>query len=132
MGEENEPAARALTGARLVAMLPGVRGVPILETDRLILRPHGRQDFDDCLALWSDEATVRFIGGHVQDAQAVWFRMLRYAGMWPILGFGYWLFEEKETGRFVGEGGLADARRGIPKLEGVPEIGWALTRDAAG
>ena len=106
--------------------------IPLLETDRLILRPHRASDFDDCLALWSDEATVRFIGGQVQDGQAVWFRMLRYAGMWSLLGFGYWLFEEKATRRFIGEGGLADMRRGIPQLEGVPEIGWALSPDVVG
>ncbi len=132
MARENEPAARALTQAPVPAMLRPVGSIPTLETERLILRPHRPADFADCLALWSDEATVRFIGGHVQDAQAVWFRMLRYAGMWAMLGFGYWLFEEKATGLFVGEGGLADARRGIPLLEGVPEIGWALARDAGG
>jgi RimJ/RimL family protein N-acetyltransferase len=84
------------------------------------------------LALWSDPETVRFIGGQVQDAQAVWFRMLRYAGMWALLGFGYWLFQDKESGRFVGEGGLADMRRGIAGLEGVPEMGWAVRPYAAG
>ena len=105
---------------------------PTLETDRMILRPHVAQDFDDCLRLWSDPHTVRFIGGQVQDAQAVWFRMLRYAGMWAMIGYGFWVFEEKVSGRYMGEGGLMDARRGIAGLAGMPEIGWALLPDAGG
>lgn len=105
---------------------------PVLETRRLRLRPHRADDFADCLALWSDSRTVRFIGGEVQGEQAVWFRLLRYAGMWSLLGFGYWVFEERATGRFLGEGGLANARRGLALLEGVPEIGWALMPDAGG
>jgi len=106
--------------------------IPILETDRLILRPHLLSDYADCLALWSAPNTVRFIGGKVQSEQEVWFRLLRYAGMWALLGFGFWVFEEKATGRYVGEGGLLDARRGIAALDGKPEIGWVLTPDAGG
>jgi hypothetical protein len=34
-----------------------------LETDRLILRPHAVENFDESLALWSDEIVTRFIGG---------------------------------------------------------------------
>jgi RimJ/RimL family protein N-acetyltransferase len=105
---------------------------PTLETERLILRPHRESDFADCLALWSDPRTVRFIGGQVQDAQAVWFRMLRYAGLWALKGFGYWVFTDRATGAYVGEGGVADFRRGIPLLGDVPETGWAMAPDAAG
>lgn len=75
---------------------------------------------------------MRFIGGQVQNEQAVWFRLLRYAGMWSMLGFGYWVFEDKASGRYLGEGGLANACRGVALLEGVPEIGWALSPDAGG
>lgn len=113
-------------------MTAAVVEIPILESERLILRPHRADDFGDCLRLWSDPDTVRFIGGQVQEEQAVWFRMLRYAGMWSLLGFGYWAFESKENGRFLGEGGLSDARRGLDLLTGVPEIGWALTAEAGG
>jgi RimJ/RimL family protein N-acetyltransferase len=106
--------------------------IPILETARIRLRPHCVADFDAMLALWSDPATIRFIGGQVQDAQAIWFRLLRYAGMWALLGFGFWVIEDKVSGRYLGEGGLMDGRRGIALLDGVPEIGWALTSDAGG
>jgi RimJ/RimL family protein N-acetyltransferase len=52
---------------------------------------------------------------------------LRYAGHWPLLGFGYWLVEERETGEFVGEVGFADFKRDMqPSLGPVPELGWVL------
>lgn len=107
--------------------------VPTLHTDRLTLRPHLLSDFDDIHALWSDPATVRFIGGgKPQDAQAAWFRILRHAGLWALAGYGSWVFADRTTGEYVGSGGLLEAKRGIPELEGVPEVGWAVRSDRAG
>ena len=101
--------------------------VPVIETDRLILRGHRTEDFADCLALWTDPEVTRFIGGKPSTQEEVWARVLRYAGHWALLGFGYWAVVEKATGRFIGEVGFADFRREIePSLEGVPEIGWVI------
>lgn len=99
---------------------------PTLLTPRLTLRPHRATDLAVCFSLWSDPDVVRHIGGVPQDRQAVWFRLLRYAGMWSLLGYGMWLVEERESGRFLGEAGLLSAERGLPALEGVPEAGWVL------
>ena len=101
--------------------------IPVLETERLRLRGHGVDDFEDCLAMWSDPAVTRFIGGKPLSGEEVWARLLRYAGHWRMLGYGYWLVAETESGRFVGEVGFADFHRDItPSFDGVPEIGWAL------
>lgn len=101
--------------------------VPVLETERLVMRGHRLEDFADCLEMWSDAEVTRFIGGKPQSAEDVWARMLRYAGHWQMLGFGYWLVTERESGRFVGEVGFADFHRDItPSFDGIPEIGWAL------
>lgn len=98
-----------------------------IETGRLILRPHVRGDFDECFALWSDATVTRFIGGRPFSREEVWTRLLRYAGHWALLGYGYWVIREKSSGRFVGEIGFADYQRDIdPPLGGTPEIGWAL------
>lgn len=105
---------------------------PIIETERLRLRPHRRSDFAACKTLWQHPETVRFIGGVAQDDQAVWFRLLRYGGMWPMLGFGFWVFEDKATRAYLGEGGLLDAARGIEALDHMPEAGWALMPEAYG
>jgi RimJ/RimL family protein N-acetyltransferase len=42
------------------------------------------------------------------------------------------MIDDRATGEFLGEGGFADFRRGIPELEGVPEMGWAFVRSAWG
>jgi RimJ/RimL family protein N-acetyltransferase len=105
----------------------------LLETDRLIMRPHVREDFNDSCAMWSDHEVIRFIGGQPFSREEVWARLLRNAGHWALLGFGYWVVREKETGRFLGEVGFADLQRQIePPLDGTPEIGWALTPAAHG
>ncbi|WP_150294658.1 GNAT family N-acetyltransferase [Sphingobium estronivorans] len=99
---------------------------PILQTDRLILRPHRAEDFPACRLLWNDPAVVRHIGGQPQDGQATWFRILRYAGMWSLLGYGMWALEDRASGALLGEAGLLSAARGIAELEDVPEAGWVL------
>jgi RimJ/RimL family protein N-acetyltransferase len=107
--------------------------VPVLKTERLILRGHRLDDFDDYLALWTDPDVTRFIGGRPSSREEVWGRLLRNIGHWASVGFGYWVIVEKETERFIGEVGFADFRREIePSLDATPEIGWALAPHAHG
>lgn len=104
-----------------------------IETDRLILRPHARDDFDDSFAMWADPEVIRYIGGQPFTREEVWARLLRYAGHWSLLDFGYWAVREKESGVFVGEVGFADFKRQMePPLGGTPEAGWALMPSAHG
>lgn len=99
---------------------------PVLQTERLLLRPHALTDFDDSLSLWSDPATTRHIGGRPSSEEEVWQRLMRYAGYWALLGFGFWVVREREGDRFIGEVGFGDGRRGLgPAFDGAPEIGWA-------
>jgi RimJ/RimL family protein N-acetyltransferase len=107
--------------------------IPTISTERLILRGHGPDDFPDSLALWTDPEVTRFIGGKPSTREEVWARLLRYAGHWAMLRFGYWAVTEKATGRFLGEVGFADFRREIePSLDGVPETGWVIAPHAHG
>ena len=105
---------------------------PILLSARLRLRAHVAADYPACKAMWQHPTTIRFIGGLPQSDQEVWFRLLRYAGMWPLQGFGFWAFEDRTTGEYLGEGGLMDARRDLAGLQGIPEAGWALMPQAGG
>jgi RimJ/RimL family protein N-acetyltransferase len=105
---------------------------PAIETERLVLRAHRLDDFDACVAMWSDPIVTRYIGGKPSTAQETWFRMLRYAGHWDFLRYGYWAVIEKSSGVFIGELGFADYRRDIASIEGVPELGWALIPSAHG
>jgi RimJ/RimL family protein N-acetyltransferase len=107
--------------------------IPVLETERLVLRGHRREDFEACSAMWGDSAVTRFIGGRPFPRDEVWTKLLRYVGHWAVVGFGFWVLEEKGTGRFVGEVGFADFQRDIqPSLDGAPEIGWVLAPWAQG
>lgn len=98
----------------------------------MILRPHGLSDFDDSFALWSDPEITRHISGQPQTREAVWQRLLRYAGLWSLIGYGYWAVCERDTGRFVGEVGLADFHRDIDWGEDAPECGWVISPRAQG
>jgi RimJ/RimL family protein N-acetyltransferase len=111
---------------------PFVVPVPILETARLRLRGHRLEDFSVCAAMWADPEVTRHFGRTFSEEES-WVRLLRYVGHWALLGFGYWIVEEKSAGRFVGEVGFADLKRDItPSLGDTPEIGWVLTASAHG
>jgi RimJ/RimL family protein N-acetyltransferase len=106
---------------------PSLVAVPSLETERLKLRGHRLDDFVGCAEMWADATVTRFIGGKPLSEEEAWTKFLRYAGHWSLLGFGYWVVEEKATGKFVGEIGFADYKRYIElSLSGAPEIGWVL------
>jgi RimJ/RimL family protein N-acetyltransferase len=105
---------------------------PIIETERLRLRGHVLGDFEDFAAMWADEAVTRYIGGKPSTREEAWARLLRYPGHWALLGYGYWLIEEKTSGRFVGEGGFGNFKREIEPPLDAPEQGWALAPWAHG
>jgi RimJ/RimL family protein N-acetyltransferase len=106
--------------------------IPRLETERLILRAHRLEDFAECAAMWADPSVTHFIGKPSTEQEA-WARLLNYAGLWSLLGFGYWAVEEKATGRYIGDVGFADFKRDIqPSLREMPELGWVLAARAHG
>jgi RimJ/RimL family protein N-acetyltransferase len=107
--------------------------VPLLDTERLLLRGHRIDDFPHSASMWADPSVIQHILGRPQTREESWFRLLRYIGHWALLGFGYWVLVEKETGNFIGEAGFSDYKRDIePSLENVPEIGWVLSTRAQG
>ncbi|HEU4404576.1 MAG TPA: GNAT family N-acetyltransferase [Polyangiaceae bacterium] len=105
---------------------------PPIETERLLLRGHRLSDFDALAATWADPAVVRHISGTPSSPGDSWARLLRYAGHWALLGYGFWALEERSTGRFVGEVGFGDFRRAIDPPITAPEMGWVLSPWAHG
>ena len=82
--------------------------------------------------MWGNPLVTRYIGGRPFTREEVWARLLRYAGHWKWMGFGFWVIEESKTGQFIGEIGLADFKRDIvPAIDG-PEAGWVLSPQAHG
>ncbi|MEQ8586494.1 MAG: GNAT family N-acetyltransferase [Thalassobaculaceae bacterium] len=105
---------------------------PVIETDRLRLRRHRLEDAEHVRALWADPAVVRFIGAPA-GGQESWSRLLRYVGHWSLFGYGYFAVEERATGRFIGEVGVAHFRRdGFDEPEDSVEAGWVLAGGCQG
>lgn len=101
--------------------------VPLLETPRLRLRGHRGTDLPQCAAMWADPQVTRFIGAEPCSEQRTWARLLAYVGHWALMGFGYWVIEQRVSGEFIGEIGLADFKRDIsPVMQGSPELGFAI------
>ena len=93
--------------------------VPVLETQRLILREPRLADFDT-YADFSASSRADFVGGPMDRAQA-WRRFASGIGHWILRGFGLWTIEDKTTGAVAGRTGLI-AHEGWPETE----LGWQI------
>jgi RimJ/RimL family protein N-acetyltransferase len=106
--------------------------IPILTTERLIVRGHRLADFKAMAAMWAEPETVRYIAeGKPLAEDVVWARLQRVAGSWPMLGYGFWAIEEGATGRVIGEIGFLERLwpgGGVSR----PEAGWGLCTAARG
>lgn len=106
---------------------------PVVETERLRLRGRRHDDFPFFAEMWADPVVTRHIGGTPRSEEDTWAKFLRMVGHWAMLGYGYWVIEEKENGRLIGEAGFGEFKREItPSLKGDPEIGWAFSPSAHG
>jgi RimJ/RimL family protein N-acetyltransferase len=103
--------------------------IPTLETPRFRLRAPERRDFDAHAAMWADERVTRYISGPARDRATSWRAFLAIPGLWALMGYGYWVFADRENDGYIGAGGFSWFERGIQLLEGVPEAGWAIAPD---
>ena len=97
--------------------------IPVLRTERLLLREFRGDDFADYAALVGDPDVTRFLGdGRALGREDAWRQMAMFAGHWQLRGFGVWAVEERESGRFIG-------RIGCFEPEGWPafEIAYTLS-----
>jgi RimJ/RimL family protein N-acetyltransferase len=105
---------------------------PILTTERLMITPLSREHWEAFAAAWADPRMTKFIGGNPRTRNESWGKFLQGIGLWSLFDYGYWAFVDRETGDFLGNGGLAQFERGISELEGFPEAGWSFVPDAWG
>lgn len=104
---------------------------PRIETERLILRAFRLSDFEPFLAMVSNPAVARHIGGPPLDRGVAWEKFTRGPGFWALLGYGMWIVEEKAGGRIAGNVGFGRFERGIG-LPDIPEAAWVLDEWAHG
>lgn len=91
--------------------------IPTLQTERLILRPYGPQDFDAYAAFMGSEAAVHMDGPVDEDKAWTWF--CNDIAAWPLFGFGCLALDL--DGQFIGAVGLT-----YPPHFPEPECGWFL------
>jgi len=104
--------------------------VPVIETERLILRRWRDADIAPNTAMLSDPPTARFItadGKPVTDELVGWRNAAIMAGHWVLHGFGMFVVEEKSTSKFVGRVGPWFPP-GWPGLE----VGWGIAGEFRG
>ncbi len=99
--------------------------VPVLETERLIMREIHPSDFEPFARFFADEVS-KFLGGPLDKTKA-WRKLALYAGQWSLNGFGEWALEVKESGKFAGICGPW-----FPLGWNEREISWALMPDHFG
>ena len=103
---------------------------PTILTERLILAAPQASFFEAHLVTMSDPRVTARIGtGAPQSRIEAWRRYCQAAGLWSLVGHGYWQVLDRATGAVIGLGGLARFERGMAELEGVPEAGWAFNAD---
>ncbi|MFD3190027.1 GNAT family N-acetyltransferase [Sedimentitalea sp. HM32M-2] len=101
-------------------MTPRLADTPVLETDRLILRAPGPQDWPAWRAMMASERS-RFIRPHAVDDSLAWRAFGHVIGHWALRGYGNFVFTRKSDDTALGMAGPW-----FP--EGWPEreIGWSV------
>lgn len=99
--------------------------VPIVETERLILREPRAEDGAAFIAFVTSER-ARYVGGPMGPEQA-WRAWATQIGHWVARGFGEWVVTRRGEDRFLG---LVGCWRPEPWPEN--EIGWSVTAEAEG
>ena len=99
---------------------------PVLQTERLILRPVAMEDFPRWAEMMADPEAARFLGG-AQPAATAWRGFMTMAGAWSLTGVSMFSVIDRETGLWLG-------RIGPWRPHGWPgnEVGWGLHPDAQG
>ena len=98
--------------------------IPIIKTERLILREFREEDLEAYAQMSADEEVMRYIGtGKVLSRAESWRSMAAIIGHWYFRGYGLWAVEEQKSGEMIG-------RIGCWKPEGWIglEIGWCLRK----
>ena len=94
--------------------------IPVLETERLILRGSREDDLDALSEFYQKEEETRFIGGTL-SRDKVWRSIAVDLGHWALRGFGFFAVELKSSGKLAGWCGPW-APEGWPENE----IGWGI------
>lgn len=99
--------------------LATLTGIPVIQTERLILRAPRESDHPAMVAFYASDRS-RFVGGPC-DAFDAWGRLMAGLGHWALRGYGWWVVEERATGAVAGRLGV-----GFSHGWDEPELGWHI------
>jgi RimJ/RimL family protein N-acetyltransferase len=99
---------------------------PVLQTERLTLRPIAAEDFPRWAEMMADPEAAKFLGG-AQPAATAWRGFMTMAGAWSLTGIAMFSVIERDSGLWLG-------RIGPWRPLDWPgnEVGWGLHPDAQG
>ena len=105
----------------------------MITTDRLLLRPHTIDDMDAHNAMHAEPEVYRFLGGRPSIREETWQRLLRSVGHWTTFGYGLFAVLDRDTGKFIGDTGLAHFCRELgPNFDVYPETAWIFSASVQG
>jgi RimJ/RimL family protein N-acetyltransferase len=105
---------------------------PLLDSDRLHLRPHTIDDFEAMHGLTVAPAARAFFSGEASREDS-YRRLLTSIACWHLFGYGTFAVIERESGDYVGNCGLFRLERDLePPFDGEPEAGWIIAHDRWG
>lgn len=101
-------------------------GLPVLFTERLILRAPEARDLDGFAEMGADAESMRFLGG-TAGRSASWRMLCSLRGAWDIRGFSMFSVLDQASGAWVGRVGPWE-----PADWPAKEIGWGVHPRFAG
>lgn len=93
--------------------------IPVIETERLILRAPRLEDFQTMADFYATERAAP-VGGPMTRDEA-WSEFASTTGQWLLRGYGYWEIEDRATGATIGRAGIYH-----PDNWPEPELSWML------
>ncbi|MFC2970378.1 GNAT family N-acetyltransferase [Acidimangrovimonas pyrenivorans] len=107
-------------------MLDIASAIPVLETERLVLRGPKPADFEPIATFFADEERAWGFGGAIDRPEA-WRWFASMIGHWALRGYGFWVITDKADGTPLGITGLWEPE-GWPE----PKLGWGVFEGAEG
>jgi RimJ/RimL family protein N-acetyltransferase len=95
--------------------------IPVLETERLLLRAWKPEDIEPYARFMADPDVTRYLTGEVMSRNDAWRNMAMVVGHWVLRGYGMWAVERKSDGAFIGRVGMWN-----PEGWTALEVGWTI------
>lgn len=102
------------------AFAPLTVTVPVLHSERLVIRPPRAEDLSAFAGFFGSERS-RFVGGPNRPFEDAARSFGHAAGLWLLRGYGLMIWCDRESGKPIGHGGPW-----FPMAWPEPEFGWSL------